>query len=1216
MATDPSERRASPIVVRLKQIKLAGFKSFVDPTAFELPGRLIGIVGPNGCGKSNIIDAVRWVLGETRAGELRGDSMQDVIFSGSDGRRPSARASVELLFENAGGRLGGAWAAYAELSVRRILSRDGQSVYQINHQTVRRRDVHDLFLGTGLGPRAYAIIGQGMIARILEARPEDLRGFLEEAAGVSRYRERRKQTEDRLSDTRDNLSRVNDLLGELHERITKLEQQAIVAQRMRSLEADRADKQSFLRLMLRDEAIERRGLAEDLLLRAQQEFDAAANALKSIEENLAQQRESHFKLGELVHAQQGTFYEVSSELAAIESEIRRVELAREEAAERLQAGQARRDLALGAIGRAEQDRAENEARIERAQAQGVLLNTQLGAGREALDAAERQAWSIQHALEAARAALANSQRKLEVAQARARSARERIAATQQRIQRRRQEQSGQSEPTESAVEAAQALALATEEAEGSANRQLAHCEAACIELEQARDRAHEALRAAKSHAAQLEARRSALAQLQARVAAQSRLRPWLAKHGLDRAIPVWQGLQIEVGWEVAIEAVLRERVGALRGAVGTDLARLMHEPPPGRLALELGEPAVSAPAEEASSSGAHNDSRPVSRTEFWSEAAGVSGPRPLWICIRSDEPHIVDLLANWLHGCWAVQTLEFALEQRGRLDHGHEFVTREGHRVGRLGMQFHHPDSEQDGLLARQTELTSLDLEVEQARVRVQQEEALVGHSNQAHQTGQQALVSARDASRSAVRDAAQRRQAAETLAQARLRGLEARRRIEAEIAEAQAEADEQSRVAEAAELEIASAQTLRQQESTDLDRGVQAAADAQAGLGAARAALRELERQDQEAAFELREAGTRSKRADEQRASAAAELQRALEDIAAQNQKLSTLNADEARGTLEAVRQRRDQAEAALAGARAELERVGKELRQTDVDRLQQERTLEPIRARIQQHQLEEQAARLTLDQVLAQLEEAQAELGVAIDESGLRARFNPPPKVPYLQQEVARLARAIAALGPVNLAALEELDEARERTAFLETQSADLNEAMQTLEGAIRSIDRETRELLRDTFDRVNGHFGRLFPQLFGGGEARLTLSGEEILDAGLHVTAQPPGKRNTSIQLLSGGEKAMTATALVFALFQLNPAPFCLLDEVDAALDDANTERYCRMVRTMADQTQFLFITHNRIAMEFAEQLIGVTMQERGVSRIVAVDLEAAERMAEAA
>ena len=1200
MAIDPTEHPASQIVVRLKQIKLAGFKSFVDPTTIELPGRLIGIVGPNGCGKSNIMDAVRWVLGETRAGELRGDSMQDVIFSGSDGRRAAARASVELLFENAGGRLGGPWAAYSELSVRRILSRDGQSVYQINHQGVRRRDVHDLFMGTGLGPRAYAIIGQGMIARILEARPEDLRGFLEEAAGISRYRERRRQTEERLADTRDNLSRVTDLLAELHERIAKLEKQAIVAQRLRQLEAERLEKQQLLRLLLRDEASQQRTTAAESLATAQIEFDAATDSLKQLEVELTRQREAHFELGERVHARQGEYYQIGSELAAVEAEIRRVETARGEAAERLKAGQARRDLASGAIERAEQDRAESEARIEQAEARGAALSQELAAVRTTLEGAERAAWSLQQALETARLAMANSQRLLEVAQARARSARERIAATQHRMERQRQAQAAQHEPTEAEVQLAQVAADDAERGEAAANTELTASEATCVLLEKARDLTNDELRSAKSHAAQLEARRSALAQLQARFGGQGRIRPWLAKHGLESAQPIWQGMSIDAGMEVAVEAVLRERVGTLRGGQGLNASRLIDDPPPGRLAISLEAieaiPTNSQPA---------LDSRPPH-----------VGARLLNACIRSDQPQILALLTHWLHGCWVVESVELALDQRDQLAPGHEFVTLAGHRIGRFGVQFHHPDSEQDGLLARQNELSVLNGEWIESKLRVDKEAARVEQAHQAHQSGQQALVSAREASRAAVRLASQCRQSADSLLQTRTRALEARRRMEAEWLEAQSESDEQNRLAETAELEVTQTQKLREQQTLDLERVRLASADGQAHLSQVKTALKGLEHQDQETAFELREARARAARAEEQRASAAAELQRALEDVEIQHQKLAGLSANEAQGSLESARARRDLAESALGSARSELDALSLILRQVDGERLVQERSLDPIRARIQQHQLEEQAARLMLEQVLSQITEAQAETGTVVDEVALRARFIPQPTTSHLQHEATRLARAIAALGSVNLAALDELNEARERTSFLESQSTDLNQAMQTLEGAIRSIDRETRELLRETFDRVNEHFGRLFPLLFGGGEARLTLSGEEILDAGLHVTAQPPGKRNTSIQLLSGGEKAMTATALVFALFQLNPAPFCLLDEVDAALDDANTERYCRMVRTMADQTQFLFITHNRIAMEFAEQLIGVTMQERGVSRIVAVDLDAAERMAEAA
>ena len=1204
--------------MRLKQIKIAGFKSFVDPTAFELPGNLIGIVGPNGCGKSNIMDAVRWVLGESRAGELRGDSMQDVIFSGSDTRRAAARASVELLFDNQDGRLGGAWSRYGEIALRRVLSRDGQSVYQINQQVVRRRDVQDLFLGTGLGPRAYAVIGQGTIGRILEAKPEELRGFLEEAAGVSRYRERRRQTEERLAETRLNLARIDDLLGELRTQMQRLEQQCATAERARKLESERSTKLGLLRLVQRDEASERQRLASEQLSLAEQAFAEQLLALRADEDRVEGLREAHLKGGDALHSAQAAYYDASATRAANEAELRRLEDERARILERLAASQTLRDQAIARLGQAQRDRDEQSQRIDRVRVAIDALGTRLEHARQAQEGVERDAWAQQRNLESARLALANTQRRLEVAQERARSGRDRMSAAEQRVGRRRQELQTLVLPDEQSLERAQAQAHAAEQRERDAQAQSAALEEQRRALEQTREQAHSGLRNAKTQKAQLEARRAALVALQDRVAASGRLRPWLTRHGLDQLAPIWQSIAVVAGWELALEAVLRERIGALEVRAvepGHALESLLGDPPPARFAVLTG----AARAAESGTDGeviGPADGIVTQAPSSWITASDCVAPFPLREAARCERAALAAVLGSWLDGFWAVQGFEEALRWRATLPLGHELVTAGGHRVGRDHVYFHHPDSEQDGLLARQQEIVALAALLQTADGALAESQAEVDRVERAAAQTQEALGRARETARTTTREAALARQQAEGLVQTRARALETDARLRGELAEGQAEIAEQTQFVAAAEGEAMAARQALALETQTLERVQQEVRLAQEALQAARSRLREAEREEQELAFELRDGQARAAQAQEHITRSQVELQRAQEEIASQGARLESSNDAELRARLEAAQTAQDAANATLASARQTLESIGQSLREADAQRLSRERAIEPIREQIQQAQLAQQAARLALEQVLAQISEESVSSGVDWDESALRALAQPWPKVTALQAEVARLVRAIAALGPVNMAALDELAQARERTSYLEAQSADLSAAMLTLEDAIRSIDRETRELLQETFTRVNGAFGQLFPQLFGGGQASLNLLGEEILDAGVQITAQPPGKRNTSIQLLSGGEKALTATALVFALFQLNPAPFCLLDEVDAALDDANTERYCRMVRTMSEHTQFLFITHNRIAMEFAQQLIGVTMQERGVSRIVAVDLAAAERLAEAA
>jgi chromosome segregation protein len=436
------------------------------------------------------------------------------------------------------------------------------------------------------------------------------------------------------------------------------------------------------------------------------------------------------------------------------------------------------------------------------------------------------------------------------------------------------------------------------------------------------------------------------------------------------------------------------------------------------------------------------------------------------------------------------------------------------------------------------------------------------------------------------------------------------RARLQADLAELAGQlVEREAAIAEeTARFESLDLELAERQEAVEARRAEWEEADAL--LGAAREGLRDLEREEREAAFAVREIEAQRRTLREQIQQARAAIAQGLDESATLDARLAELSDEAARAGLQQALDARLTAERALAEVRAQLDALAGRVRELDEQRLGHERAQEPLRARLTELQLKEQAARLGAVQFEEQL--AQAE----VDEVAVRAGFDPVPRPVWLQGEVTRLSNAIAALGAVNLAALDELAASRERRDFLDAQFGDLNEAISTLEDAIRRIDRETRTLLQETFDTVNREFGVLFPELFGGGEARLVLTGEEILDSGVTVVAQPPGKRNQSVHLLSGGEKALAAIALVFALFQLNPAPFCLLDEVDAPLDDANTERYCSMVRRMSGQTQFLFITHNKIAMELAQQLVGVTMQERGVSRIVAVDLGVATAFAEAA
>ncbi|WP_314331147.1 chromosome segregation protein SMC [Lautropia mirabilis] len=1179
--------------MRLKQVKLAGFKSFCDPTTFELPSQLVGIVGPNGCGKSNIIDATRWVLGESRATELRGESMQDVIFNGSLERKPSSRASVELVFDNSLGRIGGAWGGFAEISVKRVLTREGQSTYYINQQAVRRKDVHDIFLGTGLGPRAYAIIGQGTISRIIEAKPDELRVFFEEAAGVSKYKERRRETENRLADTRENLTRVEDILRELHGQISKLDAQAEVAGRYRAMEAERTQKQQWLWLIKRDDAQAEQQLLEKTAKSLDLEIEGLQTGLRSAENRMETLREAVHQANDEVSRCQAAYYEVNSEISTLESQIRMIAQNRNQAQARLKSLeeqiQSARALSEGGL----QRRQEVEAQLEEAREQQATAEMALAEAEEQLAACEDEERERREALESARQAAHTAQQALQVGRVERRSHEEALAQMQERRQRL---QASLSQLGDDASDQLERLALelgAAQEEEARTAEQQQTLEARLAEVQAERGPAQEALQAAVTKTTTIEARMAVLEQLQARMQGENQMRPWLEKHGLGEDTErIWQYIRIEPGWETAVEAVLRERVHALEAKSVQQVAAMLQEAPPGKVGLFLTDLPAGAPPLPA---------RPAGRLV------------PLASLVRCQDARLKPIMAEWLDGFFSAESTEAAFAGRGQLPPGGRFVVREGHAIGRFDVVLFAMDSEGEGVLARQQELQNLERELraqqllgDEARQQAERIDAM------ATQLAEQ-VRAARDASARAVRRVSTATIEHERLAQAVRSREESRQRLSEEIEELALRQAGREEALQALVDGLAEAEEKAEVASEELAAAREAAEMLETTLSSRRDHARESELAVRESAYAVRSLEQeidnlheRIARADEQLAQADGNRERLLADLEGMS--------DEAlREQLEVMLERRMEAEQALSEARGLADERSGELRRLDEERLRAERGQEPLRQRLIELRMKEQAARLTAEQMGEALAEASADLA---ELKASLAALPQRPKPSWLQSEVSRLAQAVARLGPVNLAALDELTAAREREVFLNTQSTDLQEAMATLENAIRTIDQETRSLLQSTYDTVNAEFGRLFPMLFGGGEARLVLTGGEILDAGVQVFAQPPGKKNASIHLLSGGEKALTAIALVFGIFKLNPAPFCLLDEVDAPLDDANTERYAKMVSAMSEETQFVFISHNKIAMEMAHQLIGVTMQEKGVSRLVAVDLTSAVELAEAA
>lgn len=1174
--------------MRLNSIKLSGFKSFAEPTNFLLPGQLVGVVGPNGCGKSNIMDAVRWVLGESKASELRGESMQDVIFNGTTHRKPASRSSVELVFDNSDHRAGGQWGQFTEIAVKRVLTRDGNSSYFINNQPVRRRDVQDVFLGTGLGPRAYAIIGQGTISRIIESRPEELRLFLEEAAGVSKYKERRRETENRLGDTRENLTRVEDILRELSANLDKLEKQAVVAAQYNTLQSSVTLKQHQLWFLKKQDAEGDLAKIRQEGLQAVNELESRMAEIRHIEADLEAVRQAHYEAGDQVNQAQGRLYEATAEVGKLEAEIRYVVEGRQRVEQRMQ--QLAEQIAQWA-----QRKDDAEAELEHLAASGMdaeeqaeMLAAQLEEQSQRLPDLEDALRATQHKANTQRQQVVQVQQQIQVLAAEQRSLNEQTRQHEARLERLRNDRNALAAPDEDRLQQVSAQYADAAEMAEMAEAVLVELQDSVPQLDDERRQRQQALNAETSKQAELAARMEALKALQEKVKTDGKLQPWLAQHGLESLQGLWTKIHVEAGWENALEAALRERMGALevsrldmvRGFLGAGA----KDAPPARLAFY---------------------SRPDASIALTSQGLPL-----LADLLRVTDAGLKAVLCEWLAGCHTAASLDEALSHRAQLRPGDTIYVPTGHAVTAHSVSFYAQDSEQSGLLARAQEIEHLEKELRAQALISEETRTALAKAEAAYGDASQRLVSAR-------REASEAKQSAHELQVDMLRltqqAEQARARtaqIEADVAEVQAALDELQERTLAAEarfeeldMQLADSQELHAQ----LDDRV---IEAERKLAESREQLRTLERRAQEATFSQRSMQARQ-----------GELQRTLETAEQQTKALleereraqaeqGRLNDAAAQGGLQDALALKMEREQAVATARSAYEDLTNKLRASDERRVQIERALDPMRARITEFQLKEQAASLGSAQYEQQLAEAGADLA-AVAQSILEGNV----KLHGLQSEIDRLHREIAALGAVNLAALEELQLAKERKTFLDAQMADLTEAMTTLENAIKKIDNETRELLSGTFNTVNEHFGRMFPELFGGGQAKLIITGDEILDSGVQVMAQPPGKKNQTIHLLSGGEKALTAIALVFAIFQLNPAPFCLLDEVDAPLDDANTERYAKLVASMSKGTQFLFISHNKIAMEMAQQLIGVTMQEQGVSRIVAVDMESALSMAHA-
>ena len=1193
--------------LRLAQIKLAGFKSFVDPTHIPLPGQIVGVVGPNGCGKSNVIDALRWVLGESKASALRGETMQDVIFNGSSKRKPVSRASVELIFDNSLGKAAGQWSTYAEISIKRVLQRDGDSSYYINNQHVRRKDITDIFLGTGLGARAYAIIEQGMISRIIEAKPEELRIFLEEAAGVSKYRDRRRETELRLGDTRDNLLRVSDILQELDKQLVHLGEQAEVAKQYRALEAQRDTTQQLFWLVKKQEAEAQRVRFAQNTEKTRNELEAETARLREIESRLETARSGHYQLSDAVHVRQGELYAANAEIARLEQQIKHVAEQRQRLARQI--ANTKRQ-----IEQQQHQRQGVHALLEHWQRQqegaaGKVAQCEMDAEVEAqkLPETEEKARAAQERHNALQREQLQLQQQLQLADTQREHLQRNIQQLESRRSRLLLEKDNLPRVDGGALHEAQQQVAGLEAERAEQVEKLAQLQEQLPLADNERRNQRASQQQQERVLAQTEARLHALQQLQQRLDNDQKLNAWLQRHQIEKLPRLWQSIRIENGWEDALEAVLRERLNAI-AMPGLADAAAWSDAPPAKLALF---------APEASSSTVRPDPSTKLRTEgdVEGQAAGAStgsartesenSLTPLLSHVECTDARVRPVVRDWLTHVYAVADAVQAYAQRAQLPKGGWFVTPQGHLIGAHSVLFHAPDSQLHGVLARQREIEKLEQELAEQNRGVEYTREQVAAAEQRHQAIEAQIAPLRNAGNELQQRLHGLQMQILKLNQAHERSAERSAQIEQEMQELAEHILGEQQQQQGANEQMA---LLREQIAAFHAQVDEAQRDANMQY----LALRDQRSRTQQAQHALQEARFFAKTCAEKIADLQHNTQQIAESLAQFELDLGQLHTDlggsedeSAKEQLQAALESRQGFEQALAEARNILENATVGLQQQEQERMACEHHLNPLRDKLNELTLKEQEARLHFEQWAEQLQ--------GVDERALLPLLESVNNRPNaLQNELNRLAAEIEALGAVNLAALEELQAATERKTYLDAQAADLSEAMATLEEAIRRIDKESRDLLMETYNQVNQHLSEMFPVLFAGGEAKLVLTGEEILDSGVQVMAQPPGKKNSSIHLMSGGEKALTAIALVFSLFQLNPAPFCLLDEVDAPLDDTNTERLCALIKRMAQHTQFVFISHNKITMELAQQLVGVTMQEKGVSKVVAVDIEEALRM----
>lgn len=1170
--------------MRLESIKLAGFKSFVDPTTVPFPGNLTAVVGPNGCGKSNIIDAVRWVMGESSAKQLRGESLDDVIFNGCTTRKPVGQASIELTFDNSDGTLTGQYASYSHLSLRREITREGQSSYYLNGTRCRRRDIIDIFLGTGLGPRSYAIIEQGMISRVVEAKPEDLRFYVEEAAGISKYKERRRETELRIQHTKDNLTRLNDLRDELDKQLNHLQRQANAAERYKVLKQEERLLKAQIQALRYQQLHKQLASQTDTIQGYETQLATARETQQTIEQQLIEQREQQTEATAHSNEIQTRYYELGNEITKLEQTIHSQQERREQWQRELQ------ELAQTET-QTQQQLQEAAQQQQNLTTEGTELAPQLEQAKLAAEQSQLmlkqaelsiQEWQTQW--DAFNQETAQATQQVQVEQTSIQHLEQRLQTIQQRITRLEQEHQQQTSilTSDASDDLEQRLAQLHIQ-HGNGEQQLQTVLKQIAEQREVLQRATQELDAAKNQLQTLHGQQASLEALQQAALGQTEEATvtWLKQQGLADAPRLAQILQVETGWEQAVETVLDRY---LQGVCIDDLKSLgehLAQFQEGNLSI-----IVKSSAQHSKQAGTHGTTLISKINAPWS-------------------------LEHLLSDIYVAENVTEALALINKLSHHESVITRDGIWLGNGWAYVAHHRDTKAGVIQRERELQTLKNTLAQAQQHVATKQAAVENA-QTHlreleesRAHQQQKLAELIASQAELR-------AQQQVKQARFNQAEQRaQQINLELQDCTEQLATDQELLSQTQQTLQAAQQNLQQLETQRANLLQTKNTLQTALDTARQQAKNDQDTSHQLALRLQAAQLQL----ETTIQTQQRLQQQSQELGQRKQFLNQALNESEQPLAETTQQlttltsQRQGIETQLNQARQQVEALEHQLRELEQQRHTIDQTILNIRNELEQVRLNGQELQVRAKTLQEQLTESGYELETVINE------LPPEANETTWEEQYAQTTRRIDRLGPINLAAIDEYQTLAERKNYLDAQNNDLIDALKTLEDAINKMDEETRARFKETFDKINEQFQTLFPRLFGGGRAFLQIEGDDLLSAGISIMAQPPGKRNSTIHLLSGGEKALTATALVFSFFQLNPAPFCMLDEVDAPLDDANVMRFCKLVKEMSDKIQFIFISHNKLAIEMAHHLAGVTMHEAGVSRMVAVDVEQAMAMAEA-